>query len=127
MRLAIVSVSLLATVLACSKTGGAASEVKDTFNHSCRSDDDCAVAFFGPTCGICSSSNGAIAKSDQAAYQKAYNTARGNCPKDGAVGKCAQHYYVSQCSSAKTCTFQDCDYDRPVDEHHCAAATDGGR
>ena len=118
MRLAIVSVSLLATVLACSKTGGAASEVKDTFNHSCRSDDDCAVAFFGPTCGICSSSNGAIAKSDQAAYQKAYNTARGNCPKEHVVGDCPASYGVSQCSAAKTCTFVSCDA-TPKDEHHC--------
>ena len=108
--------------------GTSATAVADNgFSRACTTDDDCVTAYFGDTCGICTSSNAAIAKSAQAAYQQAYNTARGNCPKDGAVGKCAQHYYVSQCSSAKTCTFQDCDYDRPVDEHHCAAATDGGR
>lgn len=100
-------------------------DVKDTFNHACTTDDDCAVVFIGGTCGICSSANSAIAKSDLAAYQKAYNDARANCPSGGAVGDCAASYGVSQCSAAKTCTYIRCgDSTPPKDEHHCAP--DGG-
>lgn len=105
--------------------GSSSTAVADNgFSRACNTDDDCVTAYFGDTCGICSSSNAAIAKSAQASYQQAYNTARDHCPKNGAVGKCAQHYYVSTCEQ-KTCTFRDCNYDRPTDEHHCAA--DGGK
>lgn len=100
-------------------------EVKDTFSHACSTDDDCTTAFFGNTCGICSSSNSAIAKSDRDAYQKAYNEARTHCPANGAVGDCATSYAVSQCSASKTCTFVSCGFSSaPKDEHHCAG--DGG-
>jgi len=103
-------------VVACGKAGGGTT-VSDTFNHSCRADDDCAIAFFGPTCGICSSSNAAIAKSDQAAYQKAYNDARDHCPKENVVGDCAASFGVSQCTAGK-CAYVSCE-SVPKDEHHC--------
>jgi hypothetical protein len=105
---------------------GKPTEVKDEgFSHACATDNDCVVVFFGNTCGICNSSNGAIAASAQAAHQQAFNTARANCPEDRAVGKCAQSFGISRCNEAKSCVFVACDL-RPADEHHCAAADGGG-
>lgn len=124
MRLAQASFALLfcaalGTALACNKTSLlGASDVKDTFSHACNTDDDCTLAFFGGTCGICTSSNGAIAKSEQPAYQRAYNAARAHCPAAHAVGDCAASYGVSQCTAAKTCAFVACTAP-PKDEHHC--------
>lgn len=106
-----------------------ATAVKDEgFSRACATDNDCVVAYFGDTCGICMSSNAAIAKSAESKYQRSYNAARANCPPTRVVGKCAAHYGVSHCSEQKTCTFVDCDYEHPTDEHHCAssAAADGG-
>jgi hypothetical protein len=117
------SCALLATGLACSKTAAhAPTDVKDTFSHACKADDDCTLVFIGGTCGICNESNRAIAKSDQAAYQKAYNAAHENCPPEHVVGECAVSYGVSQCSAGK-CTYVSC-RSAPKDEHHCP--TDGG-
>jgi hypothetical protein len=114
----------LATALACNKSAAhAPTDVKDTFSHACATDDDCVVVFFGGTCGFCNESNGAIAKKDRDAYQKAYNAARENCPQEHAVGECAAFYGVSQCNAAKTCTYVTC-RSTPKDEHHCQE--DGG-
>ncbi|MFO0738772.1 MAG: hypothetical protein U0270_22935 [Labilithrix sp.] len=99
-------------------------DVKDTFNHACATDDDCTTVFIGETCGICSLSNTAIASSDKATYQKAYNDARANCPPVNVAGSCAAFYGVSQCGASKTCTFIECGTRAPVDEHHCQP--DGG-
>jgi len=103
-----------------------ATVVKDEgYSHACATDDDCVLAEFGDACGICNFSNAAIAKSAEASWQQALNTARNNCPPNGPVGKCAARYGVSSCQ-AKVCTYVECKQ-RAVDEHHCAAAADGGR
>jgi hypothetical protein len=130
MRRRVVGAVVLLGAIACggkSRTNSSQSgtAVRDEgFSRACATDDDCVVVSFGETCGICTSSNAAIAKSAQASWQQAYNTARGNCPKDNVVGKCAPHYSVSRCNEQRVCTFIDCDDQRPVDEHHCAI--DGG-
>lgn len=98
--------------------------VKDEgFSHACATDADCVLAAFGDTCGICNFSNGSVAKSSEAAWQQAHNAARGNCPDNREVGKCAARYGISRCNEAKQCTYVACS-DRPTDEHHCAR--DGG-
>jgi hypothetical protein len=104
-----------------SASAHARTDVKDTFSHACATDDDCALVFFGGACGICNESNGAIAKKDRDAYQKAYNAARANCPPEHVVGECAVSYGVSRCSAAKTCTYASCP-SPPKDEHHCTTA-----
>ena len=128
-ELRILMAILAVTALACGKTttgglvGGGATDVKDTYSHACATDDDCALVFFGGTCGICSESNGAIAKKDRDAYQKAYNDARAHCPPEHVVGECAASYGVSQCSAGK-CTYVSCGGSPPKNEHQCPA--DGG-
>jgi hypothetical protein len=100
--------------------------VQDTFSHACNSDDDCTLALLNSsTCSFCSSQNAAIAKSEESAYQIAYNQARANCPANGAVGTCARFYSVSKCGASKTCQLITCGSTPSVDEHHCTA-TDGG-
>ena len=100
--------------------------VNDTFSHSCNVDEDCTLALlYASTCGFCRSTNAAIAKTDEAAYQSAYNEARANCPQDTAgAGTCAAYYNVSRCNTSKTCELVQCGSRGSVDEHHCTG--DGG-
>jgi hypothetical protein len=102
-------------------TGSRATAVNDEgFSHACATDDDCVLVELGDTCGICNFSNAAIAKSAQSAWQKAYNTARSNCPEDHAVGKCAARYGVSRCNESKSCTYVAC-AESPISEHRCTS------
>ena len=111
-------------MLACGKTSPKASAVSDEgFSHACATDDDCVLATFGDTCGMCPSSNAAIAKSAQASWQQAYNRAHANCPPDDRVGKCAAAYGISRCNEAKVCTYVECSQS-PINEHRCTS--DGG-
>ncbi|MFO0738771.1 MAG: hypothetical protein U0270_22930 [Labilithrix sp.] len=133
MRRGLVIGVVLLGVLACGggNSGGASvsgTSVKDEgFSHACASDEDCVVAYFGNTCGLCVGSNASVSKSAEASWQQAYNTARGHCPSTGAVGKCAARFGVARCEQ-KVCTFVDCGNQSPADEHHCRsdAGTDGG-
>ena len=116
-------IAVLACVLACGK--GSSSLKEDGFSRTCATDEDCVLATFGDTCGLCNGSNSAIAKSAQASWQKAYNEARSHCPREGVVGKCAPPSAVSQCSEHKSCVFFPCPHP-PTGEHRCASV-DGGQ
>ncbi len=108
------------------RDGGNTVVTADTLSQTCTVNDDCIPVYVGDACGFCNISNASIAKSDQMAYQDAYNAARANCPPSMAGGSCIQDQNITVCDAQKSCQLVMCK-SLPVDKHHCAdAGADGG-
>ncbi len=104
--------------------GGNTVITADALSKTCATDDDCIPVYIGDVCGFCNISNASIAKSDQMAYQDAYNAARANCAPSMGGGSCIQDSNITVCNAQKTCQLVMCSA-HPADTHHCGADAGG--